>query len=89
VARYPSSFDEAVQKHLEFIQNNIARMAQNAFLLKAWSVTLVAAIIALTPREPSVYFVLIALLPALAFCWGPDGFYLGQERLFRRDSTRT
>lgn len=83
MARYSSSFDEAVQKHLEFIQNNIARMAQNAFLLKAWSVTLVAAIIALTAREPSVYFVLIALLPALAF-WGLDGFYLGQERLFRR-----
>jgi hypothetical protein len=84
VARHSSSFDEAVQKHLEFIQNNIARMAQNAFLLKAWSVTLVAAIIALTPREPSVYFVLIALLPALAF-WGLDGFYLGQdEGLFRR-----
>lgn len=34
-------------------------------------------------REPSVYFVLIALLPALAF-WGLGGFYLGQGRLFRR-----
>jgi hypothetical protein len=83
MVRYSSDFDEAVQKHLEFIQNNIARMAQNAFLLKAWSVTLVAAIIALTAREPSVNFVLIALIPALAF-WGLDGFYLGQERLFRR-----
>ena len=79
----PPEFDEAVLKHLEFIQANIDRMARNSFLLKAWSVTLVAAIIALSVRDPSVYFVLIALFPALAF-WGLDGFYLTQERLFRQ-----
>ena len=33
--------------------------------------------------ELFIYFVLIALLPALTF-WGLDGFYVGQERLFRR-----
>ena len=58
-------------------------MARNSFLLKAWSVTLVAAIVALSVREPSAYFVVIALFPALTF-WGLDGFYLGQERLFRQ-----
>lgn len=81
--RYPSAFDEAVLKHLEFVQANIDRMGRNSFFLKAWSVTLVAAIIALTSRNPSVYFVLVALLPALAF-WGLDAFYLGQERDFRK-----
>lgn len=81
--RYSSAFDEAVLKHLEFVQNNLARMAQNSFLLKAWSVTLVAAIIALTVRDPDAYFVLVALIPALAF-WGLDAFYLGQERDFRK-----
>lgn len=76
-------FDDTVLKHLEFIQANIDRMARNSFLLKAWSVTLVAAIIALAVRDPSIYFILIALFPALMF-WGLDGFYLGQERLFRQ-----
>lgn len=80
---HPPKFDETVLKHLEFIQANIDRMARTSFLLKAWSVTLVAAIIALAIRDPSVYLILIALFPALTF-WGLDGFYLGQERLFRR-----
>lgn len=79
----PAEFDDTVLKHLEFIQANIDRMARNSFLLKAWSVTLVAAIIALAVRDPSVYFILIAFFPALMF-WGLDGFYLCQERLFRQ-----
>lgn len=79
----PAEFDDTTLKHLEFIQANIDRMARNSFLLKAWSVTLVAAIIVLTVRDPSIYFMLIALFPALMF-WGLDGFYLSQERLFRQ-----
>lgn len=73
---------ESELKHLEFIQGIIARLAGNSFFLKGWSVTLVAAIIALAARDSSAYFVLIAILPALAF-WGLDAFYVGQERLFR------
>lgn len=78
----PEGFDDAELKHMEFIQNVIARLANNSFLLKGWSVTLVAAILALTARHPDIYSVLIAIFPALAF-WGLDAFYLGQERHFR------
>lgn len=78
-----TGFDEAVLKHLEFIQEAIARMGRNSFLLKGWSVTLVAAIFALSARNPSIYLVLVALFPALAF-WGLDAFYLAQERRFRK-----
>lgn len=78
----PKDFKEAELKHLEFIQGVIARLANNSFLLKGWSVTLVAAILALTVRNPSVYTVLLALFPALIF-WGLDAFYLAQERHFR------
>lgn len=81
--RRPTEFDEVQLKHLEFIQNVVTRMASNSFLLKGWSVTLVAAIFALTVSNPSVYLVTIAILPALAF-WGLDAYYLRQERLFRR-----
>lgn len=80
----PTKFDnEAMLKHLEFIQNIVTRMARNSFLLKGWSVTLVAAIFALTVNNPSVYLVFIAIFPALAF-WGLDSYYLRQERLFRQ-----
>ncbi|MGH3088963.1 MAG: hypothetical protein ACRDSJ_16805 [Rubrobacteraceae bacterium] len=78
-----SKSEEAWFKHLEFIQNAITRMARNSFLLKGWSLTLVAAAFALTINTPSVLLGLIALFPALAF-WGLDAFYLRQERLFRR-----
>ena len=78
----PSEFTEAEFKHLEFIQGVIARLSNNSFLLKGWSATLVAAILALTARNPSAYTVLLALFPALMF-WGLDAFYLAQERHFR------
>jgi len=78
-----TEFDDAALKHLEFIQNIVTRMANNSFLLKGWSVTLVAAIFVLTVNNPSVYLIFIAIFPALAF-WGLDAYYLRQERLFRQ-----
>lgn len=40
--------EEARLEHLKMIQTVITRMAQNSFLLKGWSVTLVSAMITLT-----------------------------------------
>lgn len=71
-------------KHLEMIQAVISRMAGNSFLLKGWSVTLAAAVIALAAnKESHALLTLIALLPVLMF-WVLDGYYLHQERLFRK-----
>jgi hypothetical protein len=83
----PEEFEDAELKHLEFIQGIISRLAQNSFLLRGWSVTLVAGIHALASRNPSIYLVGIAILPALAF-WGLDAFYLGQERNLRQYGLR-
>lgn len=76
------NFREDRRKHLEFIQSVIARLARNSFFIKGWSVTLIAAILALTGRNANAFLMLVALLPALAF-WGLDAFYVGQERNFR------
>jgi len=73
---------EDAVKHLEFIQNAITRMANNSFLLKGWTVTLVAAIVALAAQNANPWFVTLAFFPAIAF-WVLDAFYLRQERLFR------
>jgi hypothetical protein len=69
-------------KHLEFIQNVITRMASNSFLLKGWTVTLVAALFALAAQNASSKFVILALFPAIIF-WVLDAYYLRQERLYR------
>jgi hypothetical protein len=73
---------EDVAKHLEFIQAIIARMAGNSFLLKAWSVTLAAALFALAVKDVNRLFAILAFFPAASF-WGLDAYYLRQERLFR------
>lgn len=69
-------------KHLEFIQQAINRMASNLFLLKGWTVTLIAAMFALAAKESRDLYFLLAYFPALMF-WLLDGYFLAQERRFR------
>lgn len=69
--------------HLGFIQGVISRMGTNSFLLKGWSVTLVAAIFALSAKDANFKFVLIAYFPVIVF-WVLDSYFLHQERLFRK-----
>lgn len=69
-------------KHLEFIQNAVTRLAQNSYLLKGWTITLVAATFALSLSVTGAGLVAIALLPTVAFSI-LDAYYLQQERLFR------
>ena len=68
--------------HLQMLQTVIARMASNSFMLKGWSVTLVAALFAVAADKAKVSFVALAYFPALVF-WFLDGYFLRQERLFR------
>ena len=69
-------------KHLEFIQNVITRMNTNSFQIKSWTVTIVAAILALYASTKNSYFVLAGMFPTLVF-WFLDSYYLTQERKFR------
>ena len=78
---------ESKLKHLEFIQAVINRMAGNSFLLKGWSVVLVSALFALSASDSDVSFIMFTYIPAVAF-WGLDGYFLGQERVFREHYDR-
>jgi hypothetical protein len=69
-------------KHLEFVQAAVNRMASNLFLLKGWSITLIAGLFALAAKDANQSFVLIAYFPLLIF-WCLDGYFLSQERRFR------
>ncbi|MFJ7724598.1 hypothetical protein ACIQXV_00405 [Neobacillus sp. NPDC097160] len=71
-------------KHLEFIQGVINRMGQNSFLLKGWAVTLVAGLFVFANTQDMDYrYISIALIPTIFF-WLLDGYFLWQEKLFRK-----
>ena len=69
--------------HLKMIQGVVNRLSNNSFLLKGWSVVLVSALFALAAGGSQVYFVYLAYFPAATF-WVLDGYFLHQERLFRK-----
>lgn len=70
------------RKHLEFVQGVITRMANTSFLLKGWSITVVAGLFALGASERKVSILLLALVLNLVF-WFLDAFFLRQERMYR------
>lgn len=70
-------------KHLEMIEAIIERMAKNSFQLKAWTITLVSAIMALTLQSADRCFMICAFVPIVGF-WLLDSYYLRQERKYRR-----
>ena len=75
---------ENVIKHLLMIQNVIDRMANNSFLLKGWSVVLISALFVLMKNQSVHEFIKwLPLLPLIAF-WSLDGYFLRQERLYRK-----
>lgn len=85
-----STLDPSRLKHLEMLQAVITRMANNSFLIKGWSTTLLAAILAFAVRDKHPEMTYVACLPTLMF-WLLDAYFLHQERLFRKlwDQLRT
>jgi len=71
------------QAHLKMIQGIVNRFSQNSFLLKGWTIVLISALFALAAKDTQLLYVYLAYFPAIAF-WGLDGYFLHQERLFRK-----
>ena len=69
-------------KHMDYIQSAISRMASNAFYLKGWNITIIAAIVALSFKESDWRMYACALILNIVF-WFLDAYYLTQEKLFR------
>ena len=67
-------------KEAEFVQDIISRMANNSFLIKGWSVTLVVASLLF---KGIFYHHFVALVPWFIF-WLLDAYFLRLERLYRR-----
>jgi hypothetical protein len=77
-------------KHLEFIQAVINRMANTSFMLKGWSITIIAGLFAFSANERAIAVLWLGVLLTLVF-WYLDSYFLWQERLFRSlyDHVRT
>ena len=76
------SNQESKLKHLEFIQAVISRMANNSFILKGWTATIVIALFTLEHFDSNCKFLVIANYPILVF-WLLDAYFLSQERSYR------
>ena len=76
---------EKVVEHLKMTQAVINRLGSNSFWVKSWSMTIIVAAMVLIakPDMQNSYFVLVLIIPALGF-WILDGYFLWQERLFRK-----
>ena len=69
-------------KYLTFIQDVITRMNRNAFQLKGWCITIVAALAALAVDKGSLLLFIVAAVATVPFCF-LDAYYLLLERQFR------
>ena len=75
-------FDAARVKHLELIQAVIARLGNNGFLVKGWTITIAAALFGFAVESDTWQLALVAVFVSLAF-WALDAYFLRCERLFR------
>lgn len=67
-------------KEIDLIQDIIKRMANNSFLVKGWTITLVVVTMLFKGSNSQI---IIALIPLVAF-WFLDAYFLRQERLYRK-----
>jgi hypothetical protein len=74
---------ENKQKHLEFIQAVISRMAGNLFFLKGWTITLIGALLALFASSDCPKYIFFILVVITTIFWILDGYFLSIERQFR------
>jgi hypothetical protein len=74
--------DEIKIRNLEMIQQIINRMAQNSFLLKGWSITIMTGIYTLNSERTNYLGHLLIYFSIILF-WGLDSYYLMLERRYR------
>ena len=76
---------EKVVEHLKMAQVVINRLGSNSFLVKGWSMTVIVAAMLLIAKHDvaNSFFVLVLVIPTIGF-WILDGYFLWQERLFRK-----
>ena len=79
--------DENKRLHLKMIEDTIARMSSNSFLIKGWSLTAIGGLttlyIAKWQHSWAYYLIILAIIVCILF-WFNDAYYLLQERRYRK-----
>jgi len=79
VTLQPEDIKKYFLKEIEIIENIISRMANNSFIIKGWTITLVV-ISMLLSQDPKLR--LFSIVPCIFF-WGLDAYFLWLEKLYR------
>lgn len=74
---------EILEKEIDLIQACINRMAQNSFIVKGWTITLITVILALLPEKIDIRLLCAIVIVATVCFWYLDAFFLRAERLYR------
>lgn len=74
---------EILEKEIDLIQACINRMAQNSFIIKGWTITLITVILALLPEKIDIRLLCAIVIVATVCFWYLDAFFLRTERLYR------
>ncbi|UTD08313.1 hypothetical protein E4N90_10265 [Treponema denticola] len=73
----------AKEKHLEFIQGVITRMAKCSFMIKGWAIAIATAGITLLSKQEIRFLYFFPVFILIIGLWTLDGFFLSQERMYR------
>jgi hypothetical protein len=76
------NFDAPRMKHLELIQGVIARLANEAALVRGWALTISAAFFGFAAKSLNWRIAAVGMLPVIAFWW-LNAYYLRAERQYR------
>ena len=75
--------EKVLLKEIDLIQACINRMAQNSFMIKGWTISLVAVVLAVLPESFDLTgLCLIGIVATLCF-WYLDAFFMRTEKLYR------
>lgn len=73
-----------LHKEIDLIQACISRMAHNSFLLKGWTISLLAVLLALFgDKTKPIFICLVIPIPLFSF-WYLDAFFLQTEKMYRK-----
>ena len=74
---------DVLLKEIDIIQSCISKVEQNSFIVKGWSISIVAVILALSPDDLNHRFLSAALAAITLSFWFLDAFFLRVDRLYR------
>jgi hypothetical protein len=77
-----TDFKDGRIKHLEMIQAVVARLANEAALVRGWAVTVAAAFYGFAAKNLNWRIAAVGLLPVVAFWW-LNVYYLWSEQKYR------